>query len=151
NPSDAVCIELAGCAGWKNATSVAWRNLPAHWSINFYQQDGCGGVTNGDVYSWTESEGGDGAHTFKTPQAVRSIYARPLYGVIPWSVARECVQLQLPIERAESTAIDSNETSSGVGDDVNATESAVAERTSAKWSDPMIEPKPYIILNFALQ
>lgn len=149
-----MCIGFAGCAGWNNAKSVAWRNLPAHWSVDFYQKDGCSGVTNGDVYSWTENEAGDGAHSFKTPQAIRSIYARPLWCSIPWSVARQCVQPRHPAKRAEATSLVGSETSSGAGDDVNATEPTVVESvdegTSSNWSEPIKESKYWAIMNLVL-
>ncbi|KAG6609201.1 uncharacterized protein IUM83_13434 [Phytophthora cinnamomi] len=151
NPSESVCIEFAGCPGWNKAQSVSWRNLPAHWSVDFYQQDGCGGVTDGDVYSWTENEAGDGMQTFKTPKAIRSIYARPLWGSIPWSVAHKCVKPRKKAKRAEATSLNGSD---GGDDDVNSTEltvvGSVDEDTSSNWGG-LIETKPYTILNYALQ
>lgn len=139
NPTNNVCIEFADCTNWQAAKSVLWRNLPAQWSVDFYQNDGCN-AQDGDVYYWTEKEAGDGVHTFKTPRAIRSIYARPLWGVIPWNVARKCVQLRQPAKRAESVLL-SNETAGGSGDEVNGTEwtnvgSDEDESISSNWFEP---------------
>ncbi|GMF18274.1 unnamed protein product [Phytophthora lilii] len=41
NPSETVCIEFADCGNWQAAKSVSWRNLPAQWSVDFYQSIGC--------------------------------------------------------------------------------------------------------------
>ncbi|KAL4105924.1 hypothetical protein PRIC1_003979 [Phytophthora ramorum] len=140
NPSDTVCIQFSGCTNWKAAKSVLWRNLPAQWSVDFYQREGCL-ASNGDVYYWTGKEAGDGLYKFKTPRAIKSIYARPLWGNIPWNVARKCVQLRQPAKRAESSLL-SNETSSSICDEVNGTErtevgSNVEEGISSNWFDPI--------------
>ncbi|KAE9328340.1 hypothetical protein PF008_g16193 [Phytophthora fragariae] len=106
-----MCIQLSDCPNWQAAKSVTWRNLPAHWYITFFRSDNCVG-SDGDVYSFSRDKATDGLHTFATPRGIKSIYARPSNGKISWSVHRKCVQLRLPVKRAESTLIDESGTNS---------------------------------------
>ncbi|KAG7377328.1 hypothetical protein PHYPSEUDO_011858 [Phytophthora pseudosyringae] len=136
NPSERMCITFADCDNWKPAKSVFWRNLPAQGSVDFYQSNDCS-ANDGDVYAFTGKQTGSGLHTFKTPRAIRSMYARPLWGNYPWHVARRCVQLRLPAKRAESTLL-SNGSSDG---EINETEwtnvgSVEEDGTSSNWFDP---------------
>ncbi|KAF4037546.1 hypothetical protein GN244_ATG10280 [Phytophthora infestans] len=86
----------------------------------------------------SEAEARDGLHTFKTPQAIRSISARPLWGSYPANIARKCVQLRQPFERTESLHLD-DETSVGVGDEGNQTEgSGQDEGPSSNWFEPNV-------------
>ncbi|EGZ17645.1 hypothetical protein PHYSODRAFT_504546 [Phytophthora sojae] len=132
SPSKSTCIQLSDCPNWQAAKSVGWRNLPAHWYINFFQSDNCVG-NDGDVFSVARNRAIDGVHTFSSPRGIKSIYARPSNGKISWSVARKCVQLRQPVKRAELTLTDgSGANSSGV------VLSDFREDISLNWFEPVI-------------
>ncbi|KAG6609203.1 uncharacterized protein IUM83_17094 [Phytophthora cinnamomi] len=124
--SKTVCIQLSDCAHWQAAKAVEWRNLPAHWYINFFQSDRCIGSVE-DVYSASRDRATNGQHTFATPRGIKSIYARPIQGKLSWSVARKCVQLRQPVKHAESTLVYGSKTNS----------SDIVEDFSSNWFQPI--------------
>lgn len=113
NPSDTICYQLAGCPDWEPAMTVVWRNLPAHWHANFFQENDC---TNraGDVHVVANSTSVIvGANGFKPTRAIRSIHARRALGTVRGKVTQKCVQLRHPMKEAlESNTTEYN---SGAG------------------------------------
>ncbi|POM79166.1 Hypothetical protein PHPALM_3211 [Phytophthora palmivora] len=130
NPPDSVCIKLSNCPNWGPAKSVVWRNLPAHWHVNFFQNDNCAGQ-NGDVHFTANRKAVNGAHTFNSLRTIRSMSTRPSLGKLSSSMARKCVQLRQPVKRAESAVVIGNEMDVElvVGADVN----------SSNWFEPIVD------------
>jgi hypothetical protein len=142
DPSKSVCIQLSDCDNWKAASKVVWKNLPADWSVEFFLKNGCN-HNDADVYFWTKKGVSIGVHTFNKPQAVRSIYARPLSGTIPWSVARKCVQLRQHVKGTEDTLLSNNKSSDGdvevAGSTLGIVGSSADGNISSNWFDPVEE------------
>ncbi|KAF1793281.1 hypothetical protein GQ600_6913 [Phytophthora cactorum] len=85
NPSNTVCISFEDCNGWKAAKSgISQRSGLS----TFFKSNHCN-ANDGDIYYYTGKEAGDVLHTFKTLLTIRSIYARPMWGNYPWSVAQK--------------------------------------------------------------